>query len=151
MSRWARTSSQHQKHRQGSTGVLVAERSELSEDSEFASFLEDVLNFCDAENLQMEAENTDDLIEELEVWARVPALDEDTRDQLRGFIEMAKKMVFKMLDKNKKTLACIKTDDLGEHSAHVDNDAKRVMVKHLLKDMLLEWHRRSLGLSEAAD
>ena len=114
MSRWARTSSQHQKHRQGSTGVLVAERSELSEDSEFASFLEDVLNFCDAENLQMEAENTDDLIEELEVWARVPALDEDTRDQLRGFIEMAKKMVFKMLDKTKKTVTVDDDEEMEE-------------------------------------
>jgi len=51
----------------------------------------------------------------------------------------------KHLDKKKQVLACIKADDLGEHSAHVDNDAKRVMVKELLKDMLLEWHRRSKG------
>ena len=52
------------------------------------------------------------------------------------------------LDKKKKVLDCIKTDDLGDHSAHVDNDAKRVTVKELLKDMLLEWHIRSQELSE---
>ena len=41
------------------------------------------------------------------------------------------------------TLSCIKQNADGkETSAHLHNDAMRIAVKELLKDMWVEWHRR---------
>ena len=42
-------------------------------------------------------------------------------------------------DKSGKVLQCVKEEGT---SAHLHNDALRVAVKELLKDLWVEWHRR---------
>jgi len=110
MSRWARIQSQLQERPQGS--LEESKKAPLSADSSsLEEVLEAVLNYCQAASIELFAEDTDDLIEELETWSRVPALEEDKRQALLRFVETIKKIVFKMLDKSKKTVVTNDDDD----------------------------------------
>ena len=48
--------------------------------------------------------------------------------------------------KDGKIYPCISQNGDGEKSAHLHNDAMRIAVKKLIKDLYLEWHRRASGL-----
>ncbi len=45
--------------------------------------------------------------------------------------------------KDGKVYQCVSPNGDGEKSAHLHNDAMRIAVKELLKDMWVEWHRRA--------
>jgi hypothetical protein len=110
MSRWAQISNQHRKHLQESD----ESRQEPSEVSSVESFVEELLMFSILEDLDLDLES-ENLIEDMEALARTN-LEETTRDRLRNFIEMAKKMVFKMLDKTKKTVTIDDEDEEQQES-----------------------------------
>ncbi len=75
----------------------------------------EISSFCEDVGYDLRAENFDAIAGELEALLSGGDLSESQAGRLRGILEAFKKMIFKMLDKTKKTVA-IKDDGMGEAS-----------------------------------
>jgi hypothetical protein len=108
MSKWEQTSSQRRKRLQALQAVLAPV---------LPSAAGEITSFCEDVGYELRAENFDDIATELAALLATGDLSEGQAGRLSGILEAFKKMIFKMLDKTKKTVVSNEDDgELGEAS-----------------------------------